>query len=52
MNPLPAFRAGMMRIELDNGGAFLIATPIIIDSGPKKYLLYWTPIILKLSPQG
>ena len=27
MIPLPAFQTGMMRIELDDGGAFLIATP-------------------------
>jgi predicted transcriptional regulator of viral defense system len=40
MIPLPAFRAGMTRIELVDGGAFLIATPekaivdkILIDRG-------------------
>jgi hypothetical protein len=40
MIPLPAFQTGMMRIELDDGGAFLIATPekalvdkIFIDRG-------------------
>lgn len=40
MIPLPAFQTGMRRIELDDGGAFLIATPekalvdkIFIDPG-------------------
>jgi hypothetical protein len=40
MIPLPAFQTGMTRIELDDGGAFLIATPekalvdkIFIDRG-------------------
>lgn len=42
MIPLPAFQSGMTRVELDDGGAFLIATPekalvdkVFIDRTPE-----------------